>query len=301
MNQKIKVKKRGNAFGFWFFKSAIQLFGLRGAYGLLYIVCFYYVIFDNLAVKNALAYIKRRFKGCHTFKLYWHVYLLFVNQGKALIDRYVVTAGVHTFDTTLQGYEDVKKVVEKNNTGAILLTSHVGNWQVALHSLKKLNKNIYLVMREEDNRSVQKNLKVDEEADAIKIISPEQAFGGAIEITNRLNKGDMVSMMGDRKYGFQSLDVHYMGDKAEFPYGAFSIAAAVQCPVIVLLTAKISSGEYVVDFRHVFYPVYEKGISKKEQLKKWVQEYVMILEDYVESYPYQCFLFADIWDYKENI
>jgi len=59
--RKIEAKKRGNTLGVWFFKVFLRFFGLRGAYGLLYIVCIYYVLFDRSAVSGALAYIKRRF------------------------------------------------------------------------------------------------------------------------------------------------------------------------------------------------------------------------------------------------
>ena len=37
-------RKRGNRLGFWFFRQRrVRLFGLRGAYGLLYFVCLYYL------------------------------------------------------------------------------------------------------------------------------------------------------------------------------------------------------------------------------------------------------------------
>ena len=34
-------KKRGNGLGIWFFKTTMRLAGLRGAYALLYPVCFW--------------------------------------------------------------------------------------------------------------------------------------------------------------------------------------------------------------------------------------------------------------------
>lgn len=296
MPEKIRVKKRGNALGFQIFMISTKLFGLRGAYGLLYIVCTYYLLFDRAAVTGALAYTKRRFKREGFFKKYWRVYMLFVNQGKALIDRYAVASGYEGFTFQLKGFDSVRKIVNQNKKGCVLLTSHVGNWQVALSCLKELNKNIYLVMRPEDNVAVKKYLKVDSEEAKIKIISPEQDYGGAIEITEKINNGDVVSIMGDRKYGFPSLDVDYLGDKAGFPFGAFSIAASLGCPIIILLTAKLSHREYVVDFNNVIKPGYEGRKGKRQQLEKYVQQYASILDDYAKKYPYQCFLFADIWN-----
>ena len=295
MSKKIVTKKRGNELGLQIFIISAKLFGLRGAYGLLYIVCTYYLLFDRAAVEGALAYTKRRFREERFFKKYWRVYTLFVNQGKALVDRYAVASGYGGFDIKLKGFDSAKEIVNQNEKGCILLTSHVGNWQVALSCLRELNKNIYLVMRPEDNVAVKKHLKIDSEEEKIKIISPEQDFGGAIEITEKINNGDVVSIMGDRKYGFPSLDVDYLGDKAGFPFGAFSIAASLECPIIVLLTARLGYREYCVDFKNIIRPTYESKIDKKQQLRKYVQRYASILDDYVKNYPYQCFLFADIW------
>ena len=296
MSKKIEVKKRGNELGFQIFMVSARLFGLRGAYGLLYIVCTYYLLFDRAAVKGALAYTKRRFRGDGFLKQYRHVYLLFVSQGKALIDRYAIVSGYEGFTMHLKGFDSVKEIVNQSKKGCIFLTSHVGNWQVALSCLKELNKNIYLVMRPEDNVAVKKSLRIDsEEEKKVRIISPEEDFGGIIKMTEKINSGDVVSIMGDRRYGFPALDVDYLGEKAGFPFGAFLIAASLECPIIVLLTAKLSHKEYLIDFNNVIRPKYDGKKEKRQQLKKYVQEYATILNNYAESYPYQVFLFADVW------
>ena len=51
--QQARERRRGNALGFWFFMAFLRLFGLRGAYGLLYIVCLYYVLFAPSLVSSA--------------------------------------------------------------------------------------------------------------------------------------------------------------------------------------------------------------------------------------------------------
>lgn len=300
MSKPIKVKKRGNTLGFQIFMISTRVFGLKGAYGLLYIVCLYYVLFDREAVDGALAYTQRRFTKDGFLKKYWRVYLLFVSQGKALIDRHAVASGYDGFTLQLKGFEAVEEIVNQSDQGCILLTSHVGNWQLALSCLKKLNKDIYLLMKLEDNMAVKDHLKIDVEEDRVKVISPEQDFGGTIEVIEKLNNGDVVSIMGDRKYGFPALDIDFMGDKAGFPFGAFSIAATVGCPIIVLLTAKSGHQEYVVDFKNIIRPKYEGSRNKKQQLEKYVQEYATVLDDFTKNYPYQCFLFSDVWNKQKN-
>jgi len=292
---KIKTKRRGNRLGFWFFKVLLKLFGLTGAYALLYFVGLHYLIFDRNAVRNALSYINRRFNSAGFFKSRLEVYRLFISQGKQLIDRAAILSGKNLFDIQLKGDEQLKPLLADQNKGFVLLTAHVGNWQIALTTLKKMAKPVYLVMRPEDNAAVKESLNIDAQDSFIKIISPEGYLGGVVEAMQVLKEGNIVSIMGDRKYGFEALGISFLKDKAYFPFGAFSLAASSNCPIVVLLSAKLPGNKYIVDVSHILYPRYNSNQDKRGQLKVYVQQFADILNAYVEKYPYQCFLFHDVW------
>lgn len=300
LSDKIKTKSRGNKPGFLFFKILLRVSGLKGAYGFLYIVCLYYLFFDRSAVDAALSYINKRFPNAGFYKKYLHTYKLFISQGKQLIDRYALISGHEKFDFRLNGYDQLINLVSSSEKGFILLTSHVGNWQIALATLNKIGKTVYLLMRPEDNPAVKDSLHVGIEQGDIKIISPDQYLGGIIEIMNVLNKGHIVSIMGDRSYGVDTLDVLFMGVRAWFPYSAFAIAASAQCPIVALSAAKVDDRQYLVDFSTALFPVYKGKQKKKEQLQVWLQEFIELIEVFVNQYPYQCFLFYDVWNKKGN-
>ena len=228
-------------------------------------------------------------------KKYLHVYLLFISQGKQLIDRHAILAANKNFSIDMVGYDEFLSLIAHSPNGVILLTSHAGNWQVAMSTLNNIGKTVYLVMREEDNAVLKKTLRISDENPDIKIISPEEHLGGIVEILSVLQQGKVVSIMGDRAYDFNAVDVQFLNKKAFFPYGVFSIASAARCPVIILLTAKTGLNRYQIDFSNVLYPECRAGQKKKRQLKEWVQKYVLVLESFVQKYPYQCFLFYDVW------
>ncbi|MEA2069034.1 MAG: hypothetical protein U9P12_07530, partial [Verrucomicrobiota bacterium] len=163
-----QIKRRGNRLGIWFFKTTMRLAGLRGAYALLYPVCFWYACFDRAAVRSALPYISRRFPKLNAPRRWWTAYKLFVSQGKNLIDRHALVAGAVSFDTKIIGYDQVAAL----EGGFVLLTSHVGNWQTVMHSLEKLDKTVHLLMRPEDNPALRQAVQVDAEESRVKIISP---------------------------------------------------------------------------------------------------------------------------------
>ena len=290
----IQSRQRGNRLGIWFFKVLMQLSGLRGAYALLYPVCLYYAIFDRSAVCSALPYISRRFPEMSTLRQWWTSYRLFVSQGKNLIDRHALVAGAVGFDTAIEGYEQLKTFSDEKQ-GFILLTSHVGNWQTVMHSLEKLDRTVHLLMKPEMNPALKNAVQVDAEESRIKIISPEQDMGGVLEVMQALDKGDIVSIMGDRTYGADSVRVDFMGEKVNFPYSAFHIAASAKCPVVVLLSSKTGVNAYSVNMAEVLWPTLKRGTDRKVQLQEWVQKYADILENYLLAHPLQYFIFHDIW------
>lgn len=292
---KIEVKRRGNALGFWFFRQALKFFGLRGAYFLLSGVVLHYLLFDVDARRRAMAYVRRRFPNAGFFGNVNAVYRLFLNQGHNLIDHFASLSGVVHFDLCMENKEVINKVGSARE-GCVLLTSHVGNWQIAIPAFAQVNKKVYFVMRPEDNLAVANSLGIDRESSQIRLISPEGDFGGAIEITNAIGEGAIVAMTGDRRYSFDSVRVpFFLGAPAFFPYGAFHIAAACKVPIVILLSAKTGPRQYTVSISHLICPVYKEGRPKKDQIADWVQQYAAVLEEFLLKYPYQCFIFNDVW------
>lgn len=293
-SRKIQARKRGNALGFWFFKASMRCLGLRAAYGLLAFVCLHYLLFDRAAVQAALAYVRRRFPGHGWGRQRWDVYRLFISQGVTLIDRAYLLHGGPGMQSKLKGMDKMDELLATGQ-GFVLLMAHLGNWQVVMTALTRFNRKVYLVMRPEDNPAVAENLKLSNTAGNIFIISPEGALGGVVEIMEALRTGGIVSIMGDRSYSFSAVDVQFLGDLARFSCGAFHIAAMARCPVVSLLAAKTGVYEYEVDVAGIFQPQYQGREKKQEQLRNWVQTFACIMEAYVQRYPYQCFLFYDIW------
>jgi predicted LPLAT superfamily acyltransferase len=288
-------RNRGNRLGFWFFRIAARTFGLQGAYGLLYLVCLYYVIVDRAVVAATLAYVRRRFPDHGRFRQQLDVYLLFVNQGKSLIDRYYVAAGGGDIDLELRGFEKIQEHLAEGQKGMIFLTAHVGNWQVATTALRKLNRSVYLMMRPEDNAAVKEALNIDSEQDRIKVLYTDGSLGGVVEALKAISQGGIVSIMGDRTYGYGSKEALLLNGSVRFPYGAFSLAAAARCPVAVLLSAKVGVKKYVTDISHVISPPAGVRGNKESEIAACVQEFARILEEYAIHHPYQWFVFRDMW------
>jgi predicted LPLAT superfamily acyltransferase len=293
--KKVVERKRGNRLGFWFFHVAVKTVGLGGAYGLLYFVALYYVLVDRTVVEASLSYIKRRFPDHGTIRQAFDVYRLFVSQGKHLVDRYAMASGYSGIEIDCKGYEKLQELLAGQKQGFILLTAHVGNWQVAMTALQKFGRTVYLMMRPEDNVSVKQALNIDAEDEKVRIIFTDDSLGGVVDAMKAIKQGNLVSIMGDRTYGHSALEAVFLEGDVRFPYGAFTIAAAAQCPVVVLLAAKVGVKKYIVDVSHVISPPARTRGKRDGNMKASIQEFAGVLEQYVRIYPYQWFVFRDIW------
>ncbi|MCK5100925.1 MAG: lysophospholipid acyltransferase family protein, partial [Desulfobacteraceae bacterium] len=262
MSPIIETTHRGNALGFWFFKIFLRFGGLYAAYMLLIGVSLHYWIFDRKTVRSSSAYLKRRFPLDSKIKIRLKVYKLIYSQGKQLIDRVARTSGSIKFDINFVGRDILNKVLASEK-GFILLTAHAGNWQLAMTELNMLEKKIFLVIMKENNKAVQKALNINKDNSMFEILSPEGHLGGIVPVVKELNNGNAVSYMGDRPYGFESVEIDFMNDKAYFPYGAFAIAAATKVPIVTVLASKTGLKTYSVDFTNIIKPEYKGRKNKK--------------------------------------
>ncbi len=155
------------------------------------------------------------------------------------------------------------------------------------------------MMRPEDNVAVKEALNIDSSCESVKILYTDGALGGVLEALQAISRGEVVSIMGDRAYNYSSLEAPLLGNDVRFPYGAFSLAAAARCPVAVLLSAKVGVKKYITDISHVIQAPSGRRGSRDAEIKACVREFAAILEGYAVQYPFQWFVFRDMWQGNE--
>jgi predicted LPLAT superfamily acyltransferase len=290
----MKARRRGNRLGFWLFATTTRWLGLRGAYLLLRPVAGYYALCDRAAVAATRPYLCRRFPQANNLRLRLLAWRIFVEQGITLIDRYYLMTGGKQLLLNVSGLARVQAVLADGH-GLVLLTSHFGAWQTVMPALQKLGRPVFLVMRPEQNQAVLEALQVSKDTGTVQIIPADDFVGHAGRLVAALSSGGIVAIMGDRHYGAATLPVKFLGEPAFFPYSALAVAAATRSPVSIMLAAKTGPYSYQLELSEPFQPSYDRTRPKQAQLADWLQVYVSTLERFAQRYPFQCFLFQDVW------
>lgn len=289
-------RKRGNNFGFTFFRWMLRLLGMKHARRFAAVVCFYYLLFDWRAVRKTMPYANHLYPDKSFIWKLMFVYRVFHSQSCMLLDRASNLCGLSGFEHDYFGYDVFRHLAEDTDDGVILLGAHFGNWQLAVVGLKELKCRVNIVMNEEYNEAVKKHLELNSRQDNINYIFTGGPAHGAFEIAAALCNGEVVCMMGDRHYSADTVEIEFLGETAYFPASAFAIAARTGSPVISLFIYK--------DWKTERYSAYgsEPMLVKKpargaakESFVPWVKLYATQLERMIREYPEQGFLFYDVW------
>jgi predicted LPLAT superfamily acyltransferase len=125
----------------------------------------------------------------------------------------------------------------------------------------------------------------------------EGELGHMIELYNAFSRNELVVMHGDRfRDNSKTIEVPFLGKKAEFPAGPFIMAAKFGVPVTFVFAVKESSTHY-----HFFAtdPIQLKRARTEEQttaaVNEILQSYVHEFEKMVYRYPEQWFNYYAFW------
>jgi predicted LPLAT superfamily acyltransferase len=273
-------------------------YGGRGAsYALLNCVAVYYTLFRPAIRKKAGYYLARRFKTRNPLARLLHCYRIYVDLGKALIDRATIgIKGVESIDIVSRNLDKLLVLVREGH-GLILLTAHVGCWQIAMAQLSSLNAPVSLLLHREEGDVDLHYFEHTGISAPFRIIDPLGYMGGVLEMMDVLRKGEVVSIMGDRVFGSDknTVSVNFLGGKVRFPFSAFKLASATGAPIAVHLSYKSGPASYDFMLERTIRVPADLG-KKEEALRPYVAQFAEALESYTQRYPYQFFNFFNMWE-----
>src|SRR6218665_1717723 len=131
--------------GYKIFIWLLRTCGASAAYGLLHFVSLYYLLFVPSATRPIWQLYRQRlgFSPWKSFVLLRKNIFIF---GQTLIDKIIVLAGISnklTFEH--EGVQNLEDMVAAGK-GGLLVSAHLGNWEVAGHLLKRLDTTINILM-----------------------------------------------------------------------------------------------------------------------------------------------------------
>jgi predicted LPLAT superfamily acyltransferase len=223
----------------------------------------------------------------------------FASFGRILCDRLLVFLRPKDYHITLEGVLRLREIREKRQ-GCILLSAHVGNWELSsfwINNLSCHSGNVHVVMVRDDPAPVQRFVDERMRAGHTKVINPHDGLGASLAINAALASGDVVCMLGDRILGDQPMaSARFLNGMARFPLGPFHAALITGMPILVGFLMKTGRKSYLIQIDAPWYIRMPKHRSERQEvLNAAVQRWAKRLELQVRRYPQQWHNFYNFW------
>ena len=129
----------------------------------------------------------------------------------------------------------------------------------------------------------------------------------AIWMKEKIAGGNLVVIAGDRTSAntrIRVIETNFLGEKANFPEGAFSLAGILNTPVYFVFGIRKHDFNIRSPYQmHVIRAKTSLDCSRKERperLKMLLREYTEILERLCKAHPYQWYNFYNFWESVEK-
>ncbi|HCW09195.1 MAG TPA: lipid A biosynthesis acyltransferase [Cytophagales bacterium] len=287
-------KSRGNKLGYQIFVFVCDKLGAQAAYFLLRFVSFYFFLFSPSSTRQIYLYFRKRHKFTR-LKSVVNVYKNYFVFGQTLIDKVILLGGLkNKFTYHFDGVENLQEIVGLGK-GGILLSGHVGNWEIASHLLKKLNTKVNVVMFDGEHQRIKNYLNEVTGSKSFNIIIIRDDISHVYEIGHALNRNELVCIHADRFVNTAKTIIRpFLGSPAKFPLGPFSIASTFNVPVSFVYAFKESTTHYHLFGSKVM--LREEQTPKREYAEQLADRFIKSFEEKVSRYPEQWFNYYNFWE-----
>ena len=284
-----KGQSKGTPLGYQIFIWIMQYPGRYAGYFVLVFVAFYYFLMARKEVA-ASWYYYRQIHQLGVAKSLWNTYLGFYKLGQNLLDKVAIMGGLsRKFTFAFDGEEKIKALATANK-GAVLMSAHIGSWEIAGHLLKRINVPVHVVMFDNEYQQIKQLIDHTTGDKYFQVIAIKEDFSHLIAIHRALKRREFICIHGDRfleRNKNKTALVEFMGQPARFPLGPFELVSRLNIPCLFVYGFKESLSHYQF---YAFEPP-----ANNPTAADILKAYVAVLEKMVRKYPTQWFNFYKFW------
>jgi predicted LPLAT superfamily acyltransferase len=289
-----KGKTRGGVLGYKIFVWILKYPGLPFAYFFLHFVVIYFIFSSPKAIRCIYNYF-RRVLGYSVILSLRSVYLNYYYFGQILLDKIALLAGLqHRFTFNFEGEEFLRQM----DKGGMLISGHIGNWEIAGQLLNRLEKNVNILLFDAEHEQIKKYLSDVFTNRRVNFIIIKEDYSHLNEIRQALERCEIIAMHGDRFIeGNKVFQMNFLGKPALFPAGPVNLAARFGVPVSYVFAVKETRKHYHFFATPLRRVEFSTNLKKRERiLKEAVEAYVTAFETIVKRYPLQWFNYYNFWE-----
>ena len=185
-------------------------------------------------------------------------------------------------------------VALREGHGAVVVTGHFGNWDIAAKTLHEYGRPINVVMAREVNASTHEYVRQARERVGVRVIYSDTSVFSSLNMIRALQRNEVVAIQLDRALGAGGTRlVPFFGAPAPFPSGPFVLARLARAPLIPVFIPRLGTRHYAIRVCGRFQLAREARDNRA--LDRVMADVVRTFEAVVREFPYQWFQFAPFW------
>ena len=253
----------------------------------------FYLLSRPSAVRAQYCYFRLR-QGFGRVRAAWFVLVNFYRFGQVIMDRFAAYAG-KSFTFIIEHRELFYDYVTEPD-GFMILSSHLGNFEMAGYELSTPLKRMNVVLYAGDTEEVMKRREALLAKHNIRLIALQPDLSHVFEMNNALANGEVLAMPADRRMGStKSLTADVLGSPAKLPMGPFMLAVSRNERLLAVFVMKEKWNTY-----RIYIEPIEQQVSgtKNERMQYLANQYADLLTRLAKWYPTQWFSYFDFWSDK---
>ncbi len=280
---------------YWFYKiseAIALLIPLRMAYVLAKILSGVYYIFafrdrrmvtDNLKVifplKGGREIASIRFRVFRNFAKYLVDFLRFKKLDKKYISNNVKIINL----------ESVKEGLRRGR-GVILLTAHLGNWELGGMVISQLGYSLLTVALAHKSPKVDRFFNDKRESKGMEVLPLGKAAKGCLR---GLRHNRLLALVGDRDFTDKGRVTDFFGKPAILPEGAAVLSLQTGAVIIPGFMLRNKDDSFSLIFEKPL--EFNLSMNRDNDLNNIISKYKSVFEEYIRAYPDQWYMFRRFW------
>ncbi|MEO8055467.1 MAG: lysophospholipid acyltransferase family protein [Acidobacteriota bacterium] len=188
---------------------------------------------------------------------------------------------------------------QRAGKGSILLTAHVGNFELGGLFLAQLGLEVAAVYVPDPSPVIEKHRSDARKMLGVTGIPVDQTPFGFLPVFRALERNMCVAMQGDRDVSGTGRTMPFFGKTASFPIGPFRIAQASGAPIFPVFVLQEEDGRYRTIVEEAIWVPHARGAAAGEAVVAGLAKFVGRMEATIRAHPTQWYRFARFWESEE--
>ncbi|MBI5143832.1 MAG: lysophospholipid acyltransferase family protein [Candidatus Omnitrophica bacterium] len=222
---------------------------------------------------------------------------VFRNFAKYLVDFFRFSKVDLRFIRRFVKIEGLNNIDEARSRGkgAILLSAHIGNWELGGFVLAMIGYPISAVVLTHQNKKINDFFTHQRLLSNLKPIE----IGIALRSCYAALKGNnLLAVLGDRDFSKNGIRVDFFGRKTLLPKGPSVFSRRIGSAIVptFMIREKDDSFRLIMDK-----PIFPDASGEEDKaIETLTKKYLSVIEAYVRKYPTQWYMFREVWNNNDK-